>query len=101
MIKLDNGCTVIEQVIHEVSGGVKSITVIAVDSGLGKVIGDMGVVCWEVSPYPVRDSYAAGGGCYGVFEAKKAFIRRTGRDPVSEYMWDKYTPTPSPLSINN
>ena len=50
MIKLDNGCTVIEQVIHEVSGGVKSITVIAVDSGLGKVIGDMGVVCWEVSP---------------------------------------------------
>ena len=98
MITLSNGCEVLEQVFHEVAvrgGGCsdttrKTGTVIAIDREDSLVVGHMAIVCWDVwgppSPEACQD-YAAGGGHYGAVEAKKAFIRRTGRDPASEYLW--------------
>ena len=91
MIRLSNGCEVLEQVFHEVVGGFRETgTVIAIDREDGLVVGHMAIVCWDVwgppSPEACQD-YAAGGGHYGAVEAKKAFIKRTGRDPASEYLW--------------
>jgi hypothetical protein len=93
MITLSNGCEVLEQVFHEVvvrNGCGITGTVIAVDRKDGLVVGHMAIVCWDVwgppSPEACQD-YATGGGHYGAVEAKKAFAKRTGRDPASEYLW--------------
>jgi hypothetical protein len=90
MITLSNGCEVLEQVFHEVvvrNGCGITGTVIAVDREDGLVVGNMAVVCWDVWEGGGPDGYAAGGGHYGAVEAKKAFAKRTGRDPASEYLW--------------